>query len=251
MPENSTKCYNLIKERSYHTFQSKMVKRKSQPIISSESSSDSEFGSDLDMELLSLAKKKKTSRLASNSPRVEESSDSSDSSVDDSEPEASMQCMKRETKQQQQAESGSSSGEDSDDESESSSSDSESSEESDDEKMEDVEDRATLNALSDTERVRHETEPVNKSGINNNEQSEKQVKKVESEPKANQVLSEDESDSSSSEDSDDESGSSSSESESSDESEDVKMVDLRLVRLVRRPAVVGSVLARRRRSPGI
>ncbi|XP_062709821.1 uncharacterized protein LOC134288582 [Aedes albopictus] len=132
MPENSTKCYNLIKERSYHTFQSKMVKRKSQPIISSESSSDSEFGSDLDMELLSLAKKKKTSRLASNSPRVEESSDSSD---DDSEPEASMQCMKRETKQQQQAESGSSSSEDSDDESGSSSSDSESSYESENEKM--------------------------------------------------------------------------------------------------------------------
>ncbi|KXJ81690.1 hypothetical protein RP20_CCG018324 [Aedes albopictus] len=206
-----------------------MVKRKSQPIMSSESSSDSEFGSDLDMELMSLAKKKKTSRLASNSPRVEESSDSSDSSDDDSEPEASMQCMKRELKQQQQPteeeESGTSSGEDSDDESgsSSSSSDSESSEESDDEKMEDVEDRATLNALSDTERVRHETEPVNKSGINNNEQSEKQGKKVESEPK---VLSEDESDSSSSEDSDDESGSSSSDSESSDESEDEKMGDV-------------------------
>ncbi|KXJ77903.1 hypothetical protein RP20_CCG006210 [Aedes albopictus] len=112
-----------------------MVKRKSQPIISSESSSDSEFGSDLDMELLSLAKKKKTSRLASNSPRVEEFSDSSDSSDDDSEPEASMQCMKRETKQQQQAESGSSSSEDSDDESGSSSSDSESSYESENEKM--------------------------------------------------------------------------------------------------------------------
>nr|XP_029725841.1 RNA polymerase-associated protein Rtf1-like [Aedes albopictus] len=209
-----------------------MVKRKSQPIMSSESSSDSEFGSDLDMELMSLAKKKKTSRLASNSPRVEESSDS-DSSDDDSEPDASMQCMKRETKQQQQAEeeeSGTSSGEDSDDESESSSSssDSESSEESDDEKMEDVEDRIALNALSGTERVRHQTEPVNKSGINNNEQSEKQEEKVESEKKANQVLSEDESDSSSS-DSDDESGSSSSssssDSESSEESEDEKMGD--------------------------
>lgn len=45
-----------------------MVKRKTQPLIDSESSSDSESGSDLDSELLSLAKKKKTTRLASNSP---------------------------------------------------------------------------------------------------------------------------------------------------------------------------------------
>lgn len=45
-----------------------MVKRKTQPLIDSESSSDSDSGSDLDSELLSLAKKKKTNRLASNSP---------------------------------------------------------------------------------------------------------------------------------------------------------------------------------------
>lgn len=62
---------------------SKMVKRKTQPLIDSESSSGSD--SDLDSELLSLAKKKKTTRLASNSPGGANSgSDSGSDSDDDS-----------------------------------------------------------------------------------------------------------------------------------------------------------------------
>ncbi|XP_062705150.1 RNA polymerase-associated protein Rtf1-like [Aedes albopictus] len=167
-----------------------MVKRKSQSIMSSESSSDSEFGSDLDMELMSLAKKKKTSRLASNSPRVEESSDS-DSSDDESEPEASMQCMKRETKH-------------------SSSSDSESSEESDDEKMEEVEEPEALENI-----VQHVVEPAVNNEVNPKQPDEQAVNN-DSEPEEGEVLSEDESSSSSSDDSDsdDSSGSSSSSSDS-------------------------------------
>lgn len=73
-----------------------MVKRKTQPLIDSESSSDSESGSDLDSELLSLAKKKKTTRLASNSPGGKSGSDSD--SEDESEPEAAPQRKKRGTK---------------------------------------------------------------------------------------------------------------------------------------------------------
>ncbi|XP_058829727.1 RNA polymerase-associated protein Rtf1 [Topomyia yanbarensis] len=77
-----------------------MVKRKTQPLIDSESSSDSESGSDLDSELLSLAKKKKT-RLASNSPEKSSESDSEN----DSESESAPQRKKRNAKPSSSSES--------------------------------------------------------------------------------------------------------------------------------------------------
>ncbi|XP_053683966.1 RNA polymerase-associated protein Rtf1 [Sabethes cyaneus] len=78
-----------------------MVKRKTQPLIDSDSSSDSGSESDLDSELLSLAKKKKTSRLPSNSPGKSSGSDSDD----DSEPEAAAQRRKRNAKPSSSSES--------------------------------------------------------------------------------------------------------------------------------------------------
>lgn len=163
-----------------------MVKRKTQPIIDSESSSDSSSGSDLDSELLSLAKKKKTTRLASNSPGGKSSNSESD---DDSEPEAAVQRKKRGAKPASSSES--------EDESE---------EEEEDEEEDEPEEPA---AKGNMKRKRDEKEKNN-----------------ESEPEEGQVSSEEESGSGSGDDSDDESGSSSSsDSEFNDGYDDEMMGD--------------------------
>lgn len=157
-----------------------MVKRKTQPLIDSESSSDSGSGSDLDSELLSLAKKKKTTRLASNSPGGK-SSDSD--SEDDSEPEAAAQRKKRGAKPA------------------ASSSESEEEEEEEDEDEEE-------------EEPEQEAKPAAKGGVkrkqSDDEEEEAEVEEAKSEPEEGQVSSEEESGSGSGDDSDDESGSSSS-----------------------------------------
>lgn len=162
-----------------------MVKRKTQPLIDSESSSDSESGSDLDSELLSLAKKKKTTRLASNSPggaaNSDSDSDSGSGSGSDSDgdgeaaaapaqtaPAASAAQRKKrgakaaassseeeeeseESEEEEDEESGSGSEED-ESGSESSSDDSEFDDGYDENLMGDEEDRARLNGLSEKER---------------------------------------------------------------------------------------------------
>lgn len=160
--------------------QSKMVKRKTQPLIDSESSSDSGSGSDLDSELLSLAKKKKTTRLASNSPGGK-SSDSD--SEDDSEPEAVAQRKKRGAKP-------------------ASSSESEEEEEEEDGEEEEEE-----------EEPEQEVKPAAKGGVKrkqSEDEGEAEAEEAKSEPEEGQVSSEEESGSGSGDDSDDESGSSSS-----------------------------------------
>ncbi|XP_062558568.1 RNA polymerase-associated protein Rtf1 [Armigeres subalbatus] len=165
-----------------------MVKRKTQPIIDSESSSDSGSGSDLDSELLSLAKKKKTARLASNSPGGK-SSDSE--SEDDSEPEAAVQRKKRGAKPASSSES-----------------------EDEEDEEEDEEDEPE-----------EEVKPAAKVGLKRKPQDEKE-EKGESEPEEGQVSSEEESGSGSGDDSDDESGSSSSsDSEFNDGYDDEMMGD--------------------------
>lgn len=160
--------------------QSKMVKRKTQPLIDSESSSDSGSGSDLDSELLSLAKKKKTTRLASNSPGGK-SSDSD--SEEDSEPEAASQRKKRNAKP---------------------ASSSESDEEEEEEEEEDEEEE---------EEAEEEVKPAAKGGVKRKQPDGEEAAEPEdakSEPEEGQVSSEEESGSGSGDDSDDESGSSSS-----------------------------------------
>ncbi|XP_065091938.1 RNA polymerase-associated protein Rtf1 [Ochlerotatus camptorhynchus] len=155
-----------------------MVKRKTQPLIDSESSSDSGSGSDLDSELLSLAKKKKTTRLASNSPGGK-SSDSD--SEDDSEPEAASQRKKHGAKP-------------------ASSSESEEEEEEEDEEEEE-------------EEPEQEVKPAIKGSVKRKQpedEEEAEVEEAKSEPEEGQVSSEEESGSGSGDDSDDESGSSSS-----------------------------------------
>lgn len=167
-----------------------MVKRKTQPIIDSESSSDSGSGSDLDSELLSLAKKKKTTRLASNSPGGK-SSDSD--SEDDSEPEAAVQRKKRGAKP---------------------ASSSESEDEEEEEEDEEEEDEPE-----------EEEKPAAKGAVKR-KQPDEEEKKGDSEPEEGQVSSEEESGSGSGDDSDDESGSSSSsDSEFNDGYDDEMMGD--------------------------
>lgn len=154
-----------------------MVKRKTQPLIDSESSSDSGSGSDLDSELLSLAKKKKTTRLASNSPGDKSSDSDSD---DDSEPETASQRKKRNAKP---------------------ASSSESEEEAEEEEEEDEE-----------EEPEKEAKPAAKSGVKRKQpdDDEEEAEDAKSEPEEGQVSSEEESGSGSGDESDDESGSSSS-----------------------------------------
>ncbi|KXJ77757.1 hypothetical protein RP20_CCG006686 [Aedes albopictus] len=170
-----------------------MVKRKTQPIIDSESSSDSGSGSDLDSELLSLAKKKKTARLASNSPGGK-SSDSD--SEDDSEPEAAVQRKKRGAKPASSSES-------------------------------EDEDEAEEEEEEEEDEPEEEVKPAAKSGVKRKQPEEEQEEqKGESEPEEGQVSSEEESGSGSGDDSDDESGSSSSsDSEFNDGYDDEMMGD--------------------------
>ncbi|XP_055621344.1 RNA polymerase-associated protein Rtf1 isoform X2 [Toxorhynchites rutilus septentrionalis] len=156
-----------------------MVKRKAQPLIDSESSSDSESGSDLDSDLLSLAKKKKASRLASNSPKNLSSSESED----DSENEAAAPRRKRGAKP--------------------AASSSESEEDDDEEEDE-----------SDQEEKPAATAVAARGNAKRKQPEEEIAQDDKSEPEEGQVSSDENSGSGSGDDSDDESGSSSSSSDS-------------------------------------